>query len=70
MKVKTLKDELKQMSRGQLEVKLDELRRELLTLRLQAATSPVKAWPSTKRALRRSIACGLTFLRQKSMYTE
>ncbi len=66
MKVKLLKEELKQLSVSDLEARIEEFRRELLTLRLQAATSPVKSLASTKRGLQYAIACGLTFLNKKS----
>lgn len=65
MKVKELKEEFKQLSAESLEARIDELRRELLTLRLQAATAPVKSLYSKKHGLRYAIACGLTFLNQK-----
>jgi ribosomal protein L29 len=65
MKLKTLKEEFKQMTKEQLEMKIEELRRELLTLRLKVATQPVKSLPSDKKFLRRSIACGLTLLAQR-----
>ncbi len=64
MKVTVLKRELKELSVADLEARIDELRRELLTLRLQAATAPVKSLHSKKHALRYAIACGLTFLNQ------
>jgi len=49
----------------QLELQVEELRRELFKIRLDAATSHVKSFPSEKRRLKRSIAHGLTVLRQK-----
>lgn len=67
MKHKTLKNELKGLDTEALELKIDELRREFLTLRLQAATSSIKSFPSHKRKLRRAIACGLTLLNKKKM---
>ena len=70
MKVKVLKEELKQLALGDLETRIDELRRELLTLRLQAATTPVKGMHSKKQALHYAIACGLTFLNQKRASAE
>lgn len=65
MKVKEIKEEFKQLSTDNLEARIDELRRELLTLRLQAATTPIKSLHSKKHGLRYAIACGLTFLNQK-----
>jgi large subunit ribosomal protein L29 len=58
------KNELKNLSAQELGGKVDELRRELFSLRLQAATSPVKDHTQYKK-LRREIACALTYLRQK-----
>lgn len=66
MKMKQYKDEFAHLDPQQLALKVDELRRELLTLRLQVATAPAKDFPSRKRTLRRSIACGLTLLQQKN----
>lgn len=65
MKIKTIKEELKGMKKDALEAKIDEMRRDLLTLRLQAATTPIKTFSSTKRGLKRAIACGLTYLHQQ-----
>jgi ribosomal protein L29 len=62
--MKKLHNELKQMSLEQLELKLEELRRELFKLRLNAATSHVKSFSSTKTTLRRAIACALTRIRE------
>jgi ribosomal protein L29 len=57
--------ELQHMDVAQLELKLEELRRELFKLGLNAATTHVKSFSSTHRALKRAIACGLTLLQQK-----
>lgn len=61
-----LKIEMKDMQQNELISKVDQLRRELFNLRLQAATSPVQDRRQLKK-LRKSIACGLTFLHQKSL---
>lgn len=61
-----LKIEMKDLSQGELLVKIDQLRRELFNLRLQSATSPVQDRKQLRK-LRKSIACGLTFLREKSL---
>ena len=66
MKNKAMRDELRQLTAQQLVAKVDEFRRELLTIHLQKAATPHKSFSSTKRTLRRGIARGLTLLRQKS----
>ena len=60
-------NELKPMTPQQLELKIEELRRELFKLRLNAATAHVKSFPSQQRELRRAIARTLTHLRQNSL---
>ena len=65
MKIKEVREELKTAACEQLEAKIVEFRRELLMLRLQAATTLVKDFSARKTAFRRLIACGLTFLNQK-----
>jgi len=57
--------ELSSMDVQGLEVRIDELRRELFKLRLNEATSPTKSFPSIKNALKKDIARALTMLRQK-----
>lgn len=57
--------ELRALSIEQLRIRLNELRRDFLELRLKSATDPVKSFPSDKRMLRRSIAQALTHIRQK-----
>lgn len=56
---------LRQMDVSQLMTEVDNLRRELLTLRLNAKTSHVKSYPSMKKALEKGIARALTHARQK-----
>ncbi len=60
-------NELHVLTFEQLQVKLNELRRDLLELRLKSATTHVKSFPSDKRTLERSIAQVLTCMRQKHM---
>lgn len=57
--------DIKDLMPEQLEAKVEELRRELLHLRLRAATTQVAAYSSDKGKLEGSIACALTVLRQK-----
>lgn len=57
-------EELKNLSHQELDSKVEELRRELFSLRLQAVTSPVKDHTQYKK-LRRKIACALTIRKQK-----
>jgi ribosomal protein L29 len=63
--MKTKRDELKTMSEQTLETRVDELRRELFKLRLNAATSPSKSFASIKNGLKKDIARTLTMLQQK-----
>lgn len=55
-------EEIKKMTREQLMVKVEELRRDLFQLRLRVATSPVKSFPSDQRKMKRSIARVLTHI--------
>jgi len=66
MKFKVIKEEMKSMEERELKTKIEDLRRELISLRLQAATSPIKDFAARKDVLRRAIACGLTLLNQGS----
>jgi ribosomal protein L29 len=64
-KVNTMKKELQGLAAQDLAVKVDVLQRELFSLRLHTATSPVK--DNTQfRKLRKDIARALTYLRQKT----
>lgn len=56
-----LKQSLKGLSASELKVKIEDLRRELFSLRLHATKAPVKDFTQFKQ-LRKAIACGLTFL--------
>ena len=58
--------ELKAMDAKKLQVKVDELRRELFQLRLNAATSPSKSFSAIKNKLKKDIARTLTVLQQKN----
>ena len=60
-------NEFKVMTLQEAVIKVEELRRELFTLRLNAVTTPVKSFPSQQRQLKRSIARGLTHVRDKIM---
>lgn len=57
--------ELQGMNLEQLGMKIEELRRELFKLRLSAATSYIKTFPSDQKKLKRGIARILTHIRQK-----
>ena len=59
-------NELRAMDANKLGVKVDELRRELFQLRLNAATSPSKSFAAIKTKLRKDIARTLTVLQQKN----
>ncbi|CDK30505.1 50S ribosomal protein L29 [Candidatus Babela massiliensis] len=59
-----LKNELKQLSMQELASKVDELRRELFSLRLQDINTSLKDKTQFKK-LRRGIACALTYMQQK-----
>ncbi len=61
---KSLKDELKGLSEAELEARVDGMRRELFSTRLNAATRPIKDNAHFKKR-RREIACVLTLLREK-----
>lgn len=65
MKVTKFNQELAQLSVAQLQEKLDQLRRELFSLKLNAQTSHVKNNSQFKQ-LRKDIARVLTFINQKS----
>lgn len=59
------KQEVKAFTPEQLNERVDALRRELFSLRLHAATTPLKDTTRYKK-LRREIARALTYLRQKT----
>lgn len=64
MKLKTFKEELKQLSLEELEVKTDSLRRDLFGLKLSASTAHIKDYSIFKK-LRKNIARALTKKNQK-----
>ncbi len=66
MKISKLKEELKQLGVTELIVKLDSLRREHFSLRLNSSTSHVKDYSQFKKG-RKNIARALTILRQKGI---
>lgn len=64
MKTNISKNEFVQMNEVELKEKIETTRRELFSLKLNASTAHVKDYSLFKK-LRKSIACGLTILRQK-----
>lgn len=66
MKVTKIKQEFKQLDSKQLQEKLENLRRELFSIRLNAKTSHVKDYSQFKQ-LRKDIARVLTFMKQKDV---
>lgn len=62
-------EELRGLNEKELETKVEEWRRELFGLRLNASTSHVKNY-SRFSALRKNIARGLTLLTQKCVVVE
>ncbi len=66
MKTNKIKDEFKQLEPKDLVLKLDALRRDLFSLRLNSSTSHVKDYSQFKKN-RKNIARILTYLRQKGI---
>ena len=66
MKMRDSKNEIKNMDAKELIVKLDTLRRELFTVRLNTATAHVKDYSQFNKA-RKNIARVLTSLRHKGI---
>ncbi|MEX0849511.1 MAG: 50S ribosomal protein L29 [Candidatus Dependentiae bacterium] len=64
MKVDKFKQELEHMGAVELQDKLEGIRRELFSLRLNASTAHIKDYSLFKK-LRRDVARILTFLRNK-----
>jgi large subunit ribosomal protein L29 len=64
MKVDKFKQELEHMGTVELQDKLEGIRRELFSLRLNASTAHIKDYSLFKK-LRRDVARILTFLRNK-----
>ncbi|MFZ5954090.1 MAG: 50S ribosomal protein L29 [Candidatus Dependentiae bacterium] len=64
MKISKIKEEFAQMSVEQLAEKLENLRRELFSLRLNASTAHIKDYSQFKK-MRRNIARTLTAIGQR-----
>lgn len=64
MKVTNSRQELKGLSKEDLQEKVNTMRKQLFSLRLNAATAHIKDYSQFKH-LRRAIARGLTYLKQK-----
>lgn len=64
MKITEFKNEIKSMGQKDLMTKLDSLRRDLFSLRLNSMTSHVKDYSQFNK-IRKNIARVLTVLRQK-----
>lgn len=64
MKLKTFKEELKQLGLEELKVKADSLRRDWFGLKLRASTEHIKDYSIFKK-LRKDIARALTYENQK-----
>lgn len=64
MKRDVIKKELEQLGLNDLKVKLDALRRELFSLRINAATSHIKDYSQFKK-LRKEIARARTYVKHK-----
>lgn len=62
---KATSKELHALTFEQLLVRAEEARRELFQLRLRAASTHVKAFPSEQKRLKREIARALTIGREK-----
>lgn len=65
MKVDEIKQELASLTVPELTVRIEQYRRELLTLRLNALTSQVKDY-SLFEKLRKNIARGMAYKHQKA----
>lgn len=64
---KKLKQELKQMDIDPLKARAEEIRKELFLLRMKKFSTPERN-VALARSLRKSLACTLTFLREKELY--
>ncbi len=60
-------NEFKTMTPAQLSSKIEELRGQLFTLRLNATTTHVKSFASDKSKLKKALAQALTFARQQKL---
>jgi len=66
MKVQKTREELKNSDAATLNAKLNDMRRDLFSLRLNAAAAHVKDYSQYKK-LRRNVARILTYLRMKAV---
>lgn len=64
-----LKNELKEMTAKELAVRANEFRKELFLLRMKKISNPEKN-TALARTLRKSLACALTFLKQRELHGE
>lgn len=69
MKKNVIKNELSQLSLNDLKEKIDALRRELFSLRINAATAHVKDYSQYKK-IRKDIARALTDLGHRDKMTK
>ncbi len=61
---KTVRDELKNHSISELKIAVENLRRDLFSARLHAATKPIQDTSYTRK-MKKNIARALTYLREK-----
>lgn len=66
MKIKEIRDEFGQLGIAEILAKIEAMRQELLSYRLNAVTSHVKDYSQFKK-LRKNIARGETYIRQKQV---
>lgn len=64
---KNLRNELKQMASKELMIRAHEIRKELFVIRMKKISNPEKN-TTLERSLRKSLACTLTFLKQKDLH--
>lgn len=64
MKIKDIRDEFSQLGVQEIMAKIDAMRQELLSNRLNASTAHVKDYSQFKK-LRKNIARGETYIQQK-----
>lgn len=60
-------EEFRTLDVQQLEIKIEEMRRELLKLRLSASTTHAKSFASDKNKLKKELSRALTVLREKQL---
>ena len=66
MKITSFKEEMNKLNREQLQEKLDHVRKELFSLRLNSSTAHVKDYSQFKK-LKRDIARLLTTIQQQEL---